>query len=528
MWYTEEKNYEVNNMERYFNITGCCDPKEHYMVNLNGRLARIRKMVDKGQYFCINRGRQYGKTTILMALKTYLKDEYNVVSMDFQGFSSANFQSEYAFVRAFCQQLLMWSQKSLDDAVKENLKALQHSKEANITDLFYCLCGWCDTTKKPIVLLIDEVDQASNNQIFLDFLAQLRRYYLARSEISTFQSVILAGVHDIRNLQQRMRPNAEHRHNSPWNIASSFDIDMSFSASEIADMLTDYENDRHTDMDIPKISQLIYDYTAGYPVLVSNICKFMDENHTGWLAEDCVLAVKQLLIERNPLFDSLINKLEDNQELRKLLYDILFKGQKIIYNPDDANIQDAVMYGFIKNEQGSVMVSNRIFEIRLYDWYISLEATDHSIFLENPIGKNQFVINDCLNMELILEKFVLYFNDIYGAKPDKFKEEDGRKLFLLYLRPIINGVGNYYIEAQTRNQRRTDVIVDYLGKQYVIELKIWHGNEYHMQGEQQLAEYLDYYHINKGYLLSFNFNKNKKSGMRTIMLNEKMIIEATV
>lgn len=53
-----------------------------------------------------------------------------------------------------------------------------------------------------------------------------------------------------------------------------------------------------------------------------------------------------------------------------------------------------------------------------------------------------------------------------------------RKLFLLYIRPIINDTGNYYIEAQTRDQRRTYVIVDYLGNQYIIELKIWHGDEY--------------------------------------------------
>lgn len=36
---------------------------------------------------------------------------------------------------------------------------------------------------------------------------------------------------------------------------------------------------------------------------------------------------------------------------------------------------------------------------------------------------------------------------------------------------IINSTGNYYTEAQTREQTRTDIIVDYLGKQYVIELK---------------------------------------------------------
>lgn len=81
-------------------------------------------------------------------------------------------------------------------------------------------------------------------------------------------------------------------------------------------------------------------------------------------------------------------------------------------------------------------------------------------------------------MDLVIEKFVQYFHDIYGEQDERFREEFGRKLFLLYLRPIINGTGNYYIEAQTRDARRTDVIVDYLGEQFVIELKIWHGNEY--------------------------------------------------
>lgn len=58
--------------------------------------------------------------------------------------------------------------------------------------------------------------------------------------------------------------------------------------------------------------------------------------------------------------------------------------------------------------------------------------------------------------------------------------------------------------------------MDYLGKQYVIELKIWRGNEYNKRGEKQLAEYLEYYHLEKGYLLSFNFNKNKKTGLKEV------------
>ena len=130
---------------------------------------------------------------------------------------------------------------------------------------------------------------------------------------------------------------------------------------------------------------------------------------------------------------------------------------------------------------------------------------------------------DCiLNMELVLEKFMIHFHDIYGENTEKFVEENGRRVFLLYLKPIINGTGNYYIEAQTRDQSRTDVIVDYLGKQYVIELKIWRGNEYNKRGEKQLAEYLEYYHLEKGYLLSFNFNKNKKTGLKEVEADKQI------
>ena len=128
----------------------------------------------------------------------------------------------------------------------------------------------------------------------------------------------------------------------------------------------------------------------------------------------------------------------------------------------------------------------------------------------------------------MLRKFVEHFHSIYGEQKETFNEEEGRRRFLLYLRPIINGVGNYYIEAQTRSMNRTDVIVDYHGKQYVIEMKIWHGEEYHKRGEQQLMEYLEYYHLKKGYLLSFNFNKKKKIGINEVRFGDKVIIEAVV
>ena len=48
-------------MVKKFNTAGLCNPAIHYMVNLDARLKEIKKMVDAGAYFTINRARQYEK-----------------------------------------------------------------------------------------------------------------------------------------------------------------------------------------------------------------------------------------------------------------------------------------------------------------------------------------------------------------------------------------------------------------------------------------------------------------------------------
>ena len=41
-------------------------------------------------------------------------------------------------------------------------------------------------------------------------------------------------------------------------------------------------------------------------------------------------------------------------------------------------------------------------------------------------------------------------------------------------------------------------------------------------------DYLEYYHKKIGYLISFDFNKNKKTGVNKIALGDKIIVEAVV
>jgi hypothetical protein len=340
----------------------------------------------------------------------------------------------------------------------------------------------------------------------------------------------LAGVHDVKNIKRKIRPDDDSKVNSPWNISAKFDVNMAFTVDGIKGMLERYEDDYHTGMNTGKIAELIYDYTSGYPFLVSRLCQIMDKElgACSW-DNDCFLkAVKIILNESNPLFESLVNKLTDYQKIRSLIYEILFIGKDISYNALNKSIEIAKMYGFVVNDNEKVAISNRIFETILYNYFLSEELVGNNMYDAGVRDKNRFVDNGHLNMKLVLERFVETFDYIYGDKNEKFIEEVGRKYFMLFLKPIINGTGNCYIEARTRNMKRTDIIVDYLGERFVVELKIWMGEKYNENGERQISEYLDYYHLDKGYMLTFNFNKEKQIGVNEVKYGNKVIVEAVV
>ena len=529
-------------MAKFFNVAAVCKPQKHYMVDISDRLEQMKKMVDAGQYFTINRARQYGKTTALKALAKYLEKDYVIASLDFQRMSRSDFQDETSFVMAFARELLSviaW-REDVPEEIQEKLEAFSEGNANNkvLPVLFRYFNQWCRESKKGVVLIIDEVDHASNNQVFLDFLALLRANYIDRDEIPTFHSVILASVYDVKNLKRKFVKNGEHQVNSPWNIAADFMVDMSFSATDIAGMLQEYETDHKTGMNVKEMAEMLYDYTSGYPFLVSRLCKLIDERiglsgafpdkHTAWTKEGFLEAIHLLLNEKNTLFESLVNKLSDDQELRVMIYSLLFTGKTIPYTPLNTSIQIAEMFGFVRQDKDNVVIANRIFETILYDLFLSEEFLNNQMYDAGLKDKKQFIHNGRLDMKLVLEKFVTHFDDLYGDQDKIFYEDEGRRSFLLYLRPIINGSGNYYIEAETRNRERTDIVVDFGGEQLIVELKIWHGNAYHTRGEQQLLDYLEHYHLDRGYMLSFNFNKNKNIGVKEIVLDEKILVEAVV
>ena len=131
---------------------------------------------------------------------------------------------------------------------------------------------------------------------------------------------------------------------------------------------------------------------------------------------------------KNTLFESLNEKLISYPELNHILQSLLFTGKSIVYNYYEPSINIATMFGFVKNQNGTLAVSNRIFETWLYNLYLSTaDMQNKDLYALSLLDKNQFVTAGHLNMQLILEKFVIHFHELYGDKDDAFIEEEGRK-----------------------------------------------------------------------------------------------------
>ncbi|MCL1917244.1 MAG: AAA-like domain-containing protein [Peptococcaceae bacterium] len=499
-----------------FNVTGLCIPEKHYMVNIHSKIKQIKKLVDAQCYFTINRARQYGKTTTLACLEKILEDEYIVLSISFEGVGEGSFESQEGFCPMFLRRIVraleftpvskMYAQEWLNNNV---------SSFELLSDHITRMCKG-----KKVVLMIDEIDKTSNNRVFIHFLGMLRDKYLARNKGKdyTFHSVILAGVYDIKNIKLKMinegsylpAPEENKLYNSPWNIAASFKVDMSFNPREIAAMLNEYESDHHIGMDIMAIAEEIHNFTSGYPFLVSRICQCLDEElDKNWTLQAVQQAVNIIINEQNMLFDDIFKNLESYKDLYDFVYSVLIMGEQINFVINDPLIGLGATFGFLKNTNGKVAIANKIFEAAMTNYYVSKEYRLNPDKKITKVLPCDVVQNGKFDMELCLRKFAEHYAELFSERDIEFFERHGRLLFLSYLKPLINGHGFYHIESQFTDLRRMDIVVDFGQEQFIIELKLWHGEHYKQEAYQQLLGYMVSKNVHTGYLLTFDFRRGR-------------------
>lgn len=522
-------------VKKTFNDTGLCVAHRHYMADTSHKIEKIVGIIEQGGYFTINRPRQFGKTTILSLLLKILnqRDDYLTFKISFEGAGEAMFADEQAFCPALLRRIaqpLMFTNPELSEFFMAESKQVRSFEELSQWISRYVL-----HTQKHVVLMIDEVDKSSDNQTFLHFLGMLREKYLQRNEGQdyTFQSVILAGVHDVKTLKLKIRPGAEPKYNSPWNIAVDFTVDLSFQPNEIAGMLENYHQETQVEIDVPAIAEKLYYYTSGYPYLVSKLCKFIDEaimpesGEKAWWIHDVDAAFRMIAKESysTTLFDSLAKNLENDPELYEFVSQIVMNGKQFAFTTTNPVIHRGHLYGILTESNGLCVIHNRIFEQKIYAHMLSKFTISQA---SATFPSTEFFSDAGLNVTLILQKFQAFMKEHYSHKDKTFLEREGRLLFLAYLKPIINGKGFEFKEPHVAEERRMDLVIAYGGQRYVIELKRWDGEKAHQKGLQQLSDYLDIYSLQEGYLLIYDFNKGKEYRQECIRFQDKMIFAVWV
>ena len=68
------------------------------------------------------------------------------------------------------------------------------------------------------------------------------------------------------------------------------------------------------------------------------------------------------------------------------------------------------MFGFLKERRGKTQIANRIFEMHLYQYFLSEELIKTDIQTFPNAHENQFIKDGALNMDLVIKKFrgILY------------------------------------------------------------------------------------------------------------------------
>jgi hypothetical protein len=518
-------------MAKEFNITGNCNAKRHYMADVSKKLEKVYAMVESGKYFVINRPRQYGKTTTLFSIadKYNQTEGYAVFNISFEGIGDKVFETENDFCRSFLRNLANYASVFLPDI--ENWLEEKANTVPKMEDLSKVITILANKVDKKLILIIDEVDKSSNNQLFVSFLAMLRNKYLLQDSFKTFHSIVLAGVHDVKTLKLKLRPEDEQKYNSPWNISAEFKVDMNLQVEEIIPMLVEYAADKNVKMSTQEIAEQLFYYTSGYPFLVSKLCKMLDEDmvtNGEWTNEDIEKAIKILVIENNTNFETLTKNLRHYPQLYDLVYKIAIDNELVPFNPFNETVNLGIIHGIFKSSNGSgLRIHNRIYAEVIYS-FMSFDVLI-STFPQSAQTRQTYKNDDgTLNMESLMLGFQTFMKKEYSKQDRDFLERNGRLVFLAFIKSIINGSGHDFKEPQISDEKRLDVVITYLHQKFVAELKVWYGQKAHEKGLLQLVDYLNIQSLSEGYLLIFDHSEVKNWQSEWIEVEGKRIFAVWV
>ena len=189
---------------RFFNRAGPVVPQRHYCIDSLDRvdLDEILTLIWQMAYFVLHAPRQTSKTSTLLAMADRLNSggEYRCVYANFEAGQAAREDTGRA-VRTILEEMAWHAIEILQDDLVDTAMSELLEEFGPDGALRETVVRWSAADRKPLVLLIDEIDSLVGDTL-ISVLRQLPSGY-DRRPARFPQSVILCGVRDVRDYRIR-------------------------------------------------------------------------------------------------------------------------------------------------------------------------------------------------------------------------------------------------------------------------------------------------------------------------------------
>jgi hypothetical protein len=472
---------------REFNTSGPCDPELHYMVPRTEVVAGGLGQIERGRYFTIFAPRQSGKTTCFQLMLTELanRPEYVGTWVSFEDLAHTD-----------PERFWVTFEKRLMRRVRETLPDFEGPPLRQTLDLEDFAWALKDKTGRRWVLIIDEFE-GTPPALLGELMHHFRQLYHTRSD-HALQSVVLVGV---RNLTE-----VTLDHASPFNIAEELEIPY-FSEEETRALVAQYVADTGQVFE-EEVLRRLHQNTAGQPGLVCAlsrdlITRFAPEPpdpvtlDSFWPLLDYYLREK---IDKN--ISNIVNKAEQQPDL---MMKVLFNGE-VPFSVRDPRIAFLHVNGVVENDRGVVDVPVPLYKQCLIAAFQPLINGEAEHYATVSTDFEDFLDGDGLNVPALLESYRKYVRrrGFRAFDTDHLKEGAWHYSLDGYLSFFVERLGHRsFVEVPT-GRGRTDILIVWGRRTYIIETKVYTDNWTYARGKGQLAEYLKSEGLDEGYYVVFS------------------------
>ena len=487
-------------MPRFFNTTGPCDPRWHYMLPPSQRLPDIQPLIDRMQYFVLHAARQVGKTTAMRAFAAELRTQgYVAVHATLETSQQA---TEVSMAEGRWLPAIAEGAAAVLPVGDQPPPVARFAEMATGIRLGAWLGAWATAVApRKVVLLLDEADTVSGEAL-VNLLRQLRAGFNVRPDRFP-SSVALIGMRDLRDYLTQAKDGSPVNPGSPFNITAASITMRNFTADEVVELLGQHTQETGQ-IFLPEASARIFDWTRGQPFLVNKLALLcMDD-----LCPDRAVHVsaahideakERLILARTTHLDALAERLKELR-IATIVQAILLGDEDIDYATDD--FQYAVDLGLIVRGPNGAEPANP-----LYREVLGRELTfNRQMNMPTPTFRWQTADNK-LDFPALINEFCDYWRenaDAITRRQVLYTEAVTHITFMAFLQRVVNGGGVIQREFAA-GRGAVDVVAHFAGERFVTEIKRVRPKDgmatVRARGIAQLSRYLDVLGLDEGWLL---------------------------